>query len=236
MSELIAEIPGGKPAIFLERPNRFILRALLESGDEALVHVPDPGRLLELLYTGNRILILPACTTGRKTAWSLLGAWTSGGWILVNTSFHRKLATGIFTSDISPFGKASSLRAEVISPLGGSRFDFLIDGELWIEVKGCTLRKNGMAMFPDAPTSRGRKHVLELKKMSLMGMRTGVVFLVFVRDVSCFAANRETDPEFADALLEAVDAGVTVSCLQLSFDGARVKYRGTLDLTRNPAV
>jgi len=231
---VLLNIPGGEPAVFLERPNRFLLLASIPSGDRVKVHVPDPGRLLELLYPGNRILILPASSQGRKTAWSLLGAWSENGWVLVNTFFHRRLATEIFISEFSPLGRADELRAEVKSPLGGSRFDFLLNGSTWVEVKGCTLLRNGIAMFPDAPTTRGRKHVLELTELSRRGMRTAIVFLVFVQGARYFTPNRETDPEFADALKHALSEGVQVKCVELSFDGLRVHYRGRLDFSLCP--
>ena len=234
MKNVLLNIPGGVPGVFVERPNRFLLVASLPSGKRVNVHVPDPGRLLELLYPGNRILILPASSRGRKTAWSLLGAWSENGWILVNTSFHRSLATEIFNSKFSPLGHIEELRAEVKSPLGGSRFDFLLNGNIWVEVKGCTLLRNGMAMFPDAPTSRGKKHVMELTEMSRRGMRTAVVFLVFVHGEGVFMANRETDPEFAEALRTAVSEGVEVRCVELAFDGLRVGYRGRIQFSQNP--
>lgn len=234
MKNVLLNIPGGEPAVFVERPNRFLLVASLSSGEEVSVHVPDPGRLLELLYPGNRILILPGSSKGRKTAWSLLGAWSENGWILVNTFFHRRLATEIFNSEFSPLGHIEELRAEVKSPLGGSRFDFLLNGSIWVEVKGCTLLRNGIAMFPDAPTSRGRKHVLELTEMSRRGMRTAVVFLVFVHGAKFFTANSETDPQFAEALKTAVSEGVDVRCIELSFDGERVCYQGGIQFSQDP--
>lgn len=234
MNRVLAEIPGGVPAVFIERPNRFLLSASLESGEIVSVHVPDPGRLRELLYSNNRILLLPASSSLRKTRWSLLGAASDTGWILVNTTFHRQLACEIFSSEYSPFCAAETIQAEVKSPLGGSRFDFLINRELWVEVKGCTLKRNGLAMFPDAPTSRGRKHVLELAEMAASGMTAAVVFLVFVRGVTGFTANRDTDPEFAAALQKAFQSGVDVKCVELSFNGVRVEFTGMLEFIQDP--
>ena len=234
MKRVLAEIPGGEEAVFLERPNRFLLIALRSSGEKIKVHVPDPGRLHELLFPGNRILILPAGGSRRKTAWSLLGAVSGTGWVLTNTTYHRQLAAKLFSSPFSPFGMAESVRAEVKSPSGRSRFDFFLNGELWVEVKGCTLKKNDLALFPDAPTARGRKHVLELSEMSRSGIRTAVVFLVFVQGVRCFTANRDTDPAFAEALDSAVHSGVSVECVQLLFNGSRVEYKGMLEFSRNP--
>lgn len=215
--------------MFILRMNRFLLKAELADGSSVEVHVPDPGRLRELLYPGNRILILPApAAAARKTRWSLLGARDQTGWILVNTGFHRRISEKLFAGSFSPFGKAGTIRAEVRSPSGGSRFDFLLDGNLWVEVKGCTLKKGSLAMFPDAPTTRGRKHVDELAEMARSGLRTAVVFLVFVRGVDRFTPNGDTDPGFARSIEKAAAAGVMVRCVQLSFDGRRVEYTGEL--------
>ncbi len=219
--------------MFVLRRNRFLLTAELPGGTLTDVHVPDPGRLRELLYPGNRILILPApAGTSRRTRWSLLGARDPTGWILVNTGFHRSISEELFTGPFSPFEKAETIRAEVVSPSGGSRFDFLLNGGLWVEVKGCTLKRGKMAMFPDAPTTRGRKHVDELAEMARSGLRTAVVFLVFVRGVDYFTPNGDTDPGFARSMEKAAAAGVAVRCVQLSFDGCSVEYTGELPFSQ----
>jgi len=227
----LLRIPGGEPARFIIRRNRFLLEAERPSGERVSVHVPDPGRLKELLFPGNHLLILPAWkTTERRTRWSLLAAADQTGWILVNTTFHRKLSEKLFSSPFSPLGRITSMKAEVRSPSGDSRFDFLLNGRIWVEVKGCTLKKENRAMFPDAPTTRGLKHVLELRELADHGKAAAIVFLVFVRGVTFFTANRETDIQFAEALLKAVESGVQVFPVQLSFTGMSVLYEGPLEL------
>ncbi|MCK5785462.1 MAG: DNA/RNA nuclease SfsA [Candidatus Sabulitectum sp.] len=234
-SDQLFSIEGCVPAVFVSRPNRFLLVATFSWGGSVEVHVPDPGRLKELLYPGNDLLIIPARPGSvRKTKWSLAGAKDPTGWILVNTAFHRKISSSLFSSRHSPLGIAVTLQAEVGSPSGKSRFDFLLNGDTWVEVKGCTLKIGRKALFPDAPTVRGVKHLTELTEMALRGLRTAVVFLVFVRDVECFSPNRITDPKFAEALGRAVAAGVEVYPVQLSFDGAMVRYSGLLNLVQDP--
>lgn len=85
------------------------------------------------------------------------------------------------------------------------------------------------ALFPDAPTTRGLKHLKELTELALEGKKAVVVFLVFVREVDHFTANRKTDPDFASALDKAICAGVKVYPVQLAFNGERVEYKGLLD-------
>jgi len=230
LNETLISIPGGVPAVFRRRPNRFLLLADTASGEEIEVHVPDPGRLKELLYQGNDLLVIPAQGNSRRTNWSLLGARDCTGWILVNTTFHSKIARILFTGPHSPFRSVKTLRAEVTASPGRSRFDFLLNGDLWVEIKGCTLKTGNEARFPDAPTTRGVKHLMELAEMSLRGMKAAVVFLVFVRDVDFFSPNHDADPEFAIALQKAVEAGVAVYPVQLNFDGAEINYTKLLEL------
>ncbi len=229
-TDMLLSITNTEPAVFLSRPNRFLLLAETASGETVKVHVPDPGRLKELLYEKNKLLIIPAPENSlRKTKWSLVAAEDSTGWILVNTSFHRQIATSLFTGRHSPLPFPDELKAEVRSPSGKSRFDFLINDEIWVEVKGCTLRKGKEALFPDAPTARGLKHLKELTELALQGRKAVIVFLVFVREVENFAANRNTDPNFASALETAIHAGVQIYPVQLSFNGKMVEYTGLLD-------
>ena len=111
---------------------------------------------------------------------------------------------------------------------GTSRFDLYIEQENkkgFIEVKGVTLEKNGIAMFPDAPTTRGTKHVLELAKAAQEGYTCAILFVVQLKGCYEFVPNRETDPAFADALQLAVKAGVQV----LAYDTIVTEEGLTLD-------
>lgn len=231
---VVAEIPDTMETDFIHRPNRFLLFAGDGKGGSIAVHVPDPGRLRELLYPGNRLLVIPSPGEGRKTKWTLAAARLESRWVLVNTTFHREIASRFLLGGHSPLGRVSTLRAEVKSPSGGSRFDFLVNGCLWLEVKGCTLLENGAAMFPDAPTLRGRKHVNELREIASDGSPAAVLFLVFVNGAEFFTANSRTDPGFAEALEKAVDAGVMVWCEELSFDGKRVFLEGGIPFRVRP--
>ncbi|OPX28995.1 MAG: hypothetical protein B1H09_06985 [Gemmatimonadaceae bacterium 4484_173] len=230
-SARLLSIPGCVPAVFQNRPNRFLMEAELAHGETIIAHVADPGRLEELLYTDNRVLVVPAPPgTDRKTKWSLTAAEDPTGWILVNTGYHRRIAEALLWGPHSPLGPAHELQAEVSAPSGNSRFDFLLNDKIWVEIKGCTLKSGREALFPDAPTARGLKHVKELTELALAGMGTAVVFLVFVRDTDRFRTNRQTDPEFADALCKAADAGVQTFAVQIEFNGKHLMYTGNLEV------
>ncbi len=198
----LIRIPWDAEGVFVERPNRFlgvvdVIHPEVLMGER--VHVRDPGRLKELLYRGNRVLLKRAVGEGRLTEWDLIAARGGGEWVLVHSGYHREISRRILeNTDISPLGPITPLRAEV--SVGHSRLDFLArtaDGrDAWIEVKGCTLARDGVALFPDAPTERGRRHLRALMDIRGRGVDAHVIMLVF-REAECFAPNAETDPEFA---------------------------------------
>lgn len=231
----LMELRDLRVGVFVTRKNRFVGVAEID-GERSEIHVADPGRLRELLYPGNRVLVRAVPSSSpRRTRWSLVAGMGGDGWVLLNTFLHRRLAESILSRPgISPFGPLRGWRAEV-SPSGlSSRFDFLLnpDGpdEVWLEVKGCTLKAGDRALFPDAPTTRGARHLRELAGLSREGGGCAVMFLVFPSGVGCFAPNRVMDREFGSAFAEALDAGVVFHFLRLSFNGVEVVYEGTLPL------
>lgn len=114
--------------------------------------------------------------------------------------------------------------------MGDSHLDFVAtdpdDRQFGVEVKECTLTVDDVAMFPDAPTTRGIKHVEPLIDIIKGGHRAGLVILVFRPEAERFETNEGTDPAFAEAFRRAVDAGVEVHAVRFSFDGRRVRYLG----------
>ncbi|OCC16037.1 sugar fermentation stimulation protein [Dissulfuribacter thermophilus] len=218
-------LPFDRPldqAIFKERPNRF-LGIVDYNGNLVKCHIHDPGRLKELLYPGNKVLITPAKETkGRKTRFDLMFAQHKKHWILVNSSLHRPISqTILLDPKLSPFESLVSLVPEV--KYGhGTRFDYMVqlkDGSsCMLEVKGCTLANgDGVALFPDAPTSRGRRHVEELNEIVSSGGKAAILFLVFRPDARAFSPNFKTDPDFSRALLECVKGGVWIFIKKICF-------------------
>lgn len=96
---------------------------------------------------------------------------------------------------------------------GKSRFDFYIeDGErkAFLEVKGVTLEENGLALFPDAPTERGVKHIKELMACMDEDYEAYILFVIQMKEMHAFSPNDKTHPDFGRALREAADGGVKV--------------------------
>ena len=227
------EVPVDAEGVLLERPNRFLALVDIETTEGPLpgerVHVHDPGRLLELLYPGNRLLVRRASSEKRSTAWDVIAARYGEEWILVHSGLHRALAEQIIGDMIlSPFGPIAEVRPEVT--VGHHRLDFRLvrpDGSvLWVEVKGCTLAEDGIALFPDAPTVRGRKHLETLMDLADRGDAAAVMILVFRPDARSFAPKVDTDPAFAETFYRALDAGVQAVPIVLGYrDGTIVHLR-----------
>lgn len=222
--------PADSEAVFLERPNRFLGIAEID-GVRERIHVPDPGRLRELLYPRAGILVRRAPSgSKRKTAWTLMAARSphGDGWILTNSLLHGSIAHRLLSSpSLSPFGEATEVRAEV--PVGGSRLDFRLQtpelGTVYVEVKGCTLVEDGEGLFPDAPTSRGRRHMEELATLARAGTAAAVLFLVF-GPARLVGPNPATDPAFAESFWSAVRSGVRVHAHRVAYDGEKVVSAG----------
>lgn len=194
---------------FLERPNRFI--AIVEAEGAAQVcHVKNTGRCRELLVPGARVVLAHAKNPARKTAYDLVAVY-KGARLINMDSQAPNLAAGEYLRRQFPGG---TVRPEVT--VGKSRLDFSVEteeGTVYVEVKGVTLERDGAVLFPDAPTDRGAKHLRELARLAAEGYDARVLFVIQMADVRYFAPNRETDPAFADALLAAAKAGVTVEAV-----------------------
>lgn len=200
-------------ATLVARDNRFRARALLE-GREVAVHVPNSGRLRELLVPERPVWLAPAHALGRKTAYDLALVELDGGLVSVdarlpNALFHEALLQGGWGWE-----GYSAIAREV--QCGASRLDFCLTGptgRCWVEVKSVTLVREGVALFPDAPTARGARHVRELTRAVANGDAAAVVFIVQRNDAVRFRPYAEHDPDLAAALVAAQAAGVQVRAI-----------------------
>ena len=200
------------PATFLDRPNRFVAHCDLD-GETVTVHVKNTGRCRELLVPGARVYLERGDRPGRKTAWDLVAVWKGEKLINMDAAAPNTVAAEWIGQGGLGF-VPELLRPEV--RLGDSRFDFYLerDGRPgYAEVKGVTLEENGVVRFPDAPTLRGVKHLRGLAQAARQGLDAHVIFIVQMEDVSWFEPNRATQPEFAEALREASEAGVKLHCI-----------------------
>jgi sugar fermentation stimulation protein A len=196
-------------ARFLARPNRFLVRCEGDGGRRIDAFLPNPGRLWELLLPGAPLYVhrpreRARGDGARKTQHTVLAVERDGHPIFLHTHETNRAAQYLLENDLIPPLRGSRIvRAEVA--MGRSRFDFLLERQgrdLYLEVKSCTLFGNGIAMFPDAVTTRGRRHLLELAEMSHRGIRSAVLFLVHSPDVLWFMPDYHTDIDFSRVLLD----------------------------------
>lgn len=203
----------GHPIIharFISRPNRFLVICEGEEGARVKAFLPNPGRLLELLLPDVHLYLMhnPDKTGKRATEYTVLAVERDGKPILLHTHWCNAMARQLLDAGAVPgLEETRVVRPEV--KVGHSRFDFLLEdnqGNWYVEVKSCTLFGNKVAMFPDAVTTRGRRHLLELAEIVGKGeIRCAVVFIVQTDDTTCFMPDYHTDPEFADAMLAVRD-------------------------------
>ena len=174
-------------------------------------HVKNTGRCRELLVEGARVYLEESSNPERKTKYDLIAV--EKGELLINMDSQApNKAAAEYIPTLLP--GLTLLRPE--TRFGNSRFDFYAEaqGERWfIEVKGVTLEQEGVALFPDAPTSRGAKHLRELCACMDQGYRACVLFLIQMRGVHRFMPNGATDPVFAKALAEAAEQGVLIEAV-----------------------
>lgn len=207
------EFPPLIPAHFLRRDNRFRATVLVE-GEERWAHVPNSGRLTELFVPGQPLWLAPAAAPQRKTAYDLKLVEYAGVLVSVDARLPNPLLADAFAAGRVPDLPYPDVSREVA--LGDSRLDFHLsgpDGICWLETKSVTLVEEGIARFPDAPTVRGRRHLLELEQVCAEGVRAMVVFVIQRPDARAFRPHESADPAFAAALCQVAAAGVEIRAL-----------------------
>ncbi|MFX1236167.1 MAG: DNA/RNA nuclease SfsA [Promethearchaeota archaeon] len=201
---------------FISRLNRFVAE-IERDGKIETAHVHDPGRLKELLIKGAEILFTDS---KGKLKYYIRAVKARNEWVLIDTAQHSKIARKVF--DFMPeFKNIKEIKSEVI--IGKSRIDFTIDGTP-LEVKGVTLVKSGLALFPDAPTERGTRHIGEIIE------HKGIIFFLVFRDAKAFAPNIEMDQKFSEMLSKARKKKIRIIVVRISFNGKTLFYQGKMDL------
>lgn len=223
---------------FIERPNRFVALVDIKGEGEVKVHVKNTGRCRELLVPGATVYLEDFIDRlgSRKMRYSLVGVekrleqsendtykrqdigdGNSQARILM-VNMDSQAPNKVVQEALEEWKALPNLKGEItmIKPeqkYGNSRFDFYVETaqeRAYIEVKGVTLEHGGLALFPDAPTKRGVKHIHELIEAAGKGYKAYILFVIQMKGMKSFSPNDETDPEFGKALRMARDAGVNV--------------------------
>ena len=191
---------------FISRPNRFIAKISV-NGREETVHVKNTGRCRELLVPGAEVILERAENENRKTKFDLVSVYKGDRLINMDSQAPNKIA-GELLHKLFP---GAQIQPE--QKYKNSRIDFFINDngtKIFTEVKGVTLEENGIAMFPDAPTERGVKHVRELTESVKEGYEACILFIVQMKGIRLLTPNYTTHREFGEALKDAYKAGVKI--------------------------
>ncbi len=201
----------------IRRYKRFLADVELEDGRMMTVHCPNSGSMRGCSEPGSPVVISRSTNKKRKYPWTLEMVKDGKGWIGVNTSMtnkivHEALDLGI----IDDFGSIVKIIPEV-RVSDKSRLDFLLEtpeGRTYLEVKNCSLAADGVALFPDAITARGTRHLEELAGLLRKGFGAAVLFCIQRGDVSGFMPAKDIDPLYAETLGRVHRLGVQVLAYQ----------------------
>lgn len=222
-----------KPLItgkLVKRYKRFLADVILGNGEETTAHCANSGSLLGLATSGMRVWLSESDNAARKLKYTWELVEDQGHLVGVNTSHPNALvARAISEGVIAPLQGYSHLKREV--KYGeNSRIDILLSAanqpNCYVEVKNVTMRREGAAVFPDAVTARGTKHLQEMTKLMHQGVRAAMVYVVQRDDCQTFCLAGDIDPVYAKAAAEAFAAGVEVYVYACRISASAIKlYR-----------
>jgi len=207
-------------AVFVSRPNRFTVIAA-KNNRRVKCFLANPGRLSELLKVHAELAInqIPI-SSKRKTLYDVVAVRHGEHWISIDTRIPNELVNyALFEKRLKEFQTYTTITRE--AAFRRSRFDFLLESQIQsclLEVKSCTLVINHVAIFPDAPTTRGTKHLEDLSLAKRLGYRASIMFVIQRADATSFRPNQKTDPDFCEALQKARQTGVEVYARRCRFN------------------
>lgn len=219
-------------AKFIYRPNRFQAYVTID-GVETMVHVPNTGRCKEILIPGCDVILREENNPSRKTKYDLIGGYKGDRFINIDSHIPNKVVDeALKNKKIDLLKKYEIIQRE--KTFGNSRFDFKLSSnngdECYLEVKGVTLEDQGKTMFPDAPTERGRKHLLELVEVKKIGKEAAVLFLIQMEDVEYFTPYDDMDKKFGEALRFAKENGVHILAYDCIVDENIITLRNEVQI------
>lgn len=216
----------------IKRYKRFLADIKLDNGHVVVAHCTNTGAMKSCLEEGAEVFLSPVNDRKRKTQFTWEMIKIGSDWVGINTANPNKLVfEAVSQNQIKGLEGYTEVRREV--KWGDSRFDIMAKSEketCYIEVKNVTLKDGDFALFPDAVTSRGRKHLESLMKLKNEGMRAVMVYVVQRSDVSRFSTADAIDPEYSLMLRNAVEQGVEVFVLQTKVNQVEITIKKHLPL------
>jgi sugar fermentation stimulation protein A len=199
----------------IRRFKRFLADVRLDDGTEVVAHCTNSGSMKSCLENGAEVYLTPVTDPKRRTKFTWEMIKINGGWVGINTANPNKLAFEAIAAGLIPeLSVYTKVKREVV--FGDSRFDVYAENETekcFVEVKNVSLKEGKYALFPDAVTTRGQKHLKTLMEVKAFGIRAVMLYIVQRTDVEVFAPARLIDPEYAKVLKQAINAGVEVIVL-----------------------
>ena len=213
-------------AKLIKRYKRFLTDVELEDGSVVVAHCTNSGSMKSCIEEGAPVYLSPATDPKRKTRFTWEMIFMNGGWIGINTIIPNQLAfDAIKNGEIEKLRGYTFVKREV--KFGDSRFDIYAENETekcFVEVKNVTMKVGNQAIFPDAVTTRGRKHLETLIEVKKSGIRAVMLYVIQRMDVDVFGLAEDIDPEYAISLRKAIKHGVEVIAVQakVSPDGIEI--------------
>ncbi|OYT17614.1 MAG: DNA/RNA nuclease SfsA [Bacteroidetes bacterium 4572_77] len=215
----------------IRRYKRFLADIELEDGSVVVAHCTNTGSMKSLLEVGAPVLLSPASDPKRKTkfTWELI--WINQSWAGVNTANANKIAISLLQSkQIKGLEDLQEIKAEVKNE--DSRLDIFGKDkngtEVWMEVKNVSMKEEEYALFPDAITTRGQKHLKRLTEIKKQGHRAAMIYIIQRNDVKYFGVAKHIDPVYAKLLEEAKKIGVEVYAVQIKWTKQSYSFEGLL--------
>ncbi len=200
----------------IKRYKRFLADVKLDNGEEVIAHCTNSGSMKSCIEIGAEVFLTPVNDPKRKTKFTWEMIKINGDWIGINTGNPNKLVYDAISENLIPgLQTYANVRREV--KFGDSRFDVFAENDsekCFVEVKNVTMKEGKYALFPDAVTTRGQKHLLTLMDVKKQGMRAVMLYIVQRSDVEIFAPAKKIDPEYAKTLKMAVKYGVEIIVMQ----------------------
>ena len=234
LSPVSIPIEARLQATLLRRYKRFLADVQLQDGSELTVHCPNPGSMSGTKAPGSAVRCSTHDNPKRKLRHTLEMIRVGRIWVGLHAVKANSLVKKMLEADAyAPFAGYSKIESEV-SVAEGSRFDFRLSGHasrqgvFWIEVKSVTLCADRHARFPDAVTTRGRRHLEHLMARRRAGDRAALLYVVQRADADSVAPADDIDPEYGETLRLAAAAGVEIHALGARVLGDRIRIERVL--------
>jgi sugar fermentation stimulation protein A len=215
--EPIKLYPGFEEAFFVERENRFVMQLKKRGGGSIKAYIANPGRMEEFLVPGHPFFI----TSGNegKYFYRIVSTIYQDSYVLLDTiKINYLVGLMLKNNRIKAFSNPTSIRREVT--VNRSKFDFLVEREdkkpALLEIKSCSLCHNGVAMFPDAPTKRGKRHLEDLDFLATRGYESYTLYWINHKKAKVFMPNGHTDRDYCAAFCRVKHVNFLAYCAHMT--------------------